>query len=255
MDFWSTVMAVASRGGGALLPRTFDILPAVGGITTWNLDTMGPCTLVPSDSPYVFTPHAGFSGQFELWGGGGGSGGVGAAAATTGSNSTTATALKDPSTANLLVANVGTGSAGATTNGAGNGRVGGTATGGDTNTTGGSGTNGTIAATCIAGNGGAAPSGGAASTGGSAGSGVNVAGVAGNPPGGGAAGAAHGDATGANRRATGGAGSGGYCKKAYTVGVLAVEGAHTVIIGAGGLAGTGDEANGAAGGVGRVVIT
>lgn len=254
MNFWQTVMAVASRGGGAaaVVARQFTILPTVSGLSTWDLDVNGPCTLVAADSPYVFTAIGTWACQVELWGPGGGSGGVGATVATSGTNGSASTQFG--AIGGMPSAGPGVGSTGATTNGAGAGRVGGSASNGDTNTTGGSGTAGTIAATCIGGNGGAAPNGGAASTGQSAGSGVSLPGVAGNFPGGGAAGAVHGDATGSSRRAVGGGGSGAYCKKTYTALTLP-SGAQTLTIGLRGTAGTGDEANGAAGANGSLIIT
>lgn len=230
--------------------RRFTISPAVSGKTLWDLDVDGPCTLARSGSPYTFTALAGFSAQFELWGPGGSTGGIGATTATAGANPTQATSVN----IQQLVGGAGTSSAAATTNGAGNGRAGGTATGGDTNTVGTAGTNGTIAATCIAGNGGASANGGGTATGLSAAAGVTVAGVAGNFPGGGAAGAAHGDAVAGSRRATGGGGGGGYVKKTYALGQFTLV-PRNIVVGAGGVAGTGDLAAGAAGADGKVLIT
>lgn len=232
--------------------RKFDVSPAISEKTTWNLDKDGPCTF-PAGT-YTITPKSSFSGVVELWGPGGGSGGV---AVTTVVNGVAGAATTFTTEGATMSAGGGDRTTSKTSNSTGNLGVGGTATGGDVNTSGSSGTNGTTGTTSTAGSGGngATPGGGTGATGASAGAGVTTAGSQGTGVGAGASGAVHGNATSASRRAAGGSGGGAYCKRTFTKGILPAGVARTLVVSAGGAAGTGDLANGAAGRDGQAIFT
>lgn len=55
------------------VPRTFTISPAVGGKTSWNLDTDGTLTL-SSAGTWSLTATSSFTGNCKIWGAGGGAG-------------------------------------------------------------------------------------------------------------------------------------------------------------------------------------
>jgi hypothetical protein len=232
-----------------MLPRAFEVDPAVSGKTTWDLDVDGVFT-VNGPGTWTITPLEAFAGDVALWGGGGGSGGHGATTATAGGNG-------GNTTFSGQTANGGNGSLGRTNNTAGTGATGGTASGGDTNTTGATGGNGAVGNTSTGGSGGSSPNGGGTASGTTGTNGVSSSGNAGNAPGGGASGGARGS-IGSNtgeRRAVGGAGGAGYSFKQYALESLTAGTPITLTVGGPGTAGTGDQAAGSAGAAGRATIT
>jgi hypothetical protein len=233
---------------------------------SWDNGVWGQTTetLTPTEnvnSPWI-VPSGVTSITVKLWGAGGGSGGHGT---TTGTPAVTAggtggaTTFSGPGAD--LSAGGGAGSAGATDNTPTAGGVGGSATGGDIDINGSPGSEGSVSAqsgstsaTATGGTGGFSPNGGAAKLGasqtGNAGNGA--AGVNGNEPGGGAGGSAHSRNQENNLRATGGGGGGAYSE--ITISVTPGQG-FDFAVGAGGAAGTGDQAAGGAGADGEIEIT
>lgn len=200
----------------------------------------------------------------KLWGGGGGSGGHGTTTGTAGGPGGITTFGLGAN----LSAGGGGGSAGATNYILTNGGAGGVATGGNVNTNGSPGTAGATGNnTARGGYGGASPNGGATQPGPTiTGNNNSVPGINGNAPGGGAAGSARSSSTGggggitpydytvkalSDTRATGGGGGGAYVEHTLTVTPGEV---IPIFVGAGGTAGTGNQAAGGAGANGKIVI-
>ena len=65
--------SITLQGTGAIPTRTATLSPAIGGKTTWNLDTDGPLVM---DTPgmYTVTPQFDMLINIKAWGGGGGAG-------------------------------------------------------------------------------------------------------------------------------------------------------------------------------------
>jgi hypothetical protein len=228
-------------------PRLFDFLVAF--ILLFPFITLGQSqsqTLTPASASPWTVPAGVQTIQAEAWSGGGGSGGIGATVSAGGQGSL--------STFSTISITGGGSSQGAANNIPTTGGTAGTASGGDLNSNGVAGTTGTTGQPSYGGDGGASPNGGATQPGAVTGNNAEpVPGVNGNAPGGGAGGAAR-DGNNANlRRSTGGGGGGGYAKLT----ALSVQPGETIpfTVGAGGSAGTGDQANGGAGANGQVLIT